>query len=87
LEAHIDHRHRLIHDECLTLITLEAPVARDAWFVTGVLDAIIDLELTGDYSYEIVTLASGIERRPPFTKRFGETRPNTSCSPLANAGQ
>jgi len=65
LEAHIDHQHRLIHDECLTLITLEAPVASDARFVTGVLDAIVDLELIGDYSYEIVTLASGIGRRPP----------------------
>ena len=26
----------------------------------------MDLELIGDYSYEIVTLASGIRRRPPF---------------------
>jgi len=65
LEVLIDHQHRLIHDECLTLITLEAPVARDARFVTGVLDAIVDLELIGDYSYEIVTLASGIARHPP----------------------
>ena len=51
LEAETDHRHRLVHDQCLDLITLQAPVARDARFVTGVLDAIVDLELIGDYSY------------------------------------
>jgi phosphate transport system protein len=65
LEAKTDHQHRQIHDQCLNLITLQAPVARDARFVTGTLDAIVDLELIGDYSYEIATLASGLRRRPP----------------------
>jgi phosphate transport system protein len=65
LEAKTDHQHRMIHDECLDLITLQAPVARDARLVTGVLDAIVDLELIGDYSYEVATLAAGIQRRPP----------------------
>ena len=27
LEARTDHQHRLIHDECLNLIALQAPVA------------------------------------------------------------
>jgi hypothetical protein len=35
---------RLIHDQCLNLITPQAPVARDARFVTRVLGAIVDLE-------------------------------------------
>jgi phosphate transport system protein len=65
LEAQTDHQHRLIHDQCLNLITLQAPVACDARLVTGVLDAIVDLELIGDYSYEIVTLSSEMENRPP----------------------
>ena len=65
LETKTDDQHRLIHDLCLRLITLQAPVARDARFVTGVLDAIVDLELIADYSYEIVTLVSGMRRRPP----------------------
>lgn len=64
LEAQTDHQHRSIHDQCLDLITLQAPVARDARFIMGVLDAIVDLELIGDYSYEIVTLASRMRRRP-----------------------
>ena len=55
----------MIHDQCLNLITLQAPVARDARLVTGVLDAIVDLELIGDYAYEIVTLSASATRRPP----------------------
>jgi phosphate uptake regulator len=43
LKAKTDDQHRLVHDQCLRLITLQAPVARDARFVTGVLDAIVDL--------------------------------------------
>jgi phosphate transport system protein len=65
LEAQTDHQHRLIHDQCLSIITLQAPVARDARLVTGVLDAIVDLELIGDYAYEIVTLSAAIPGRPP----------------------
>src|SRR6202051_2028623 len=65
LEAQTDHQHRVIHDRCLNLITLQAPVARDARLVTGVLDAIVDLELIGDYAYEIVTLSSALHGRPP----------------------
>jgi phosphate transport system protein len=52
--------------KCLRLITLQAPVARDARFVTRVLDAIVDLELIADYSYEIGTLVLGMLRKPPL---------------------
>jgi|HubBroStandDraft_1064217.scaffolds.fasta_scaffold02077_6 phosphate transport system protein len=65
LEAQTDHQHRLIHDQCLNLITLQSPVARDARLITGALDAIVDLELIGDYAYEMVCLVSGKQGRPP----------------------
>jgi len=65
LEAQTDHQHRLIHDQCLNLITLQAPVASDARLLTGVLDAIVDLELIGDYAYEMVALSSSVKRKPP----------------------
>ncbi len=58
---------RTIHDQCLSLITLQTPVARDARLVTGILDAIVDLELIGDYAYEIVTLSGSMEHRPLHT--------------------
>ena|SRR5271167_2869995 len=65
LEAQTDHQHRLIHDQCLNLITLQAPVARDVRLVTGALDAIVDLELIGAYAHEIVTLSTAMQHRPP----------------------
>jgi len=65
LEARTDHQHRLIHDQCLRLITLQAPVAGDARLLTGILDAIVDLELIGDYAYEIAALAASLDRKPP----------------------
>jgi phosphate transport system protein len=63
LETQTDRQLRMIHDQCLALITLQAPVARDARLVTGILDAIVDLELIGDYSYEIVTLSGSMKQR------------------------
>ena len=65
LEARTDHQHRFIHDRCLNLITLQSPVASDARLITGVLDAIVDLELIGDYAYEIVTASSALHGQPP----------------------
>ena len=65
LEARTDHQHRLIHDQCLNLITLQSPVARDARLITGALDAIVDLELIGEYAYEMVALVSAKQGRPP----------------------
>jgi phosphate transport system protein len=65
METQTDRQHRLIRDQCLNLITLQAPVAGDARLVTGILDAIVDLELIGDYAYEIVALSSSMSRRPP----------------------
>ena len=65
LESETDHQHRVIHDQCLNLITLQAPVARDARLITGALDAIVDLELIGDYAYEMVALAAHKLGRPP----------------------
>ncbi len=42
-----------------------ASVARDARLITGILDAIVDLELIGDYAYEMVTLSGSTGQRPP----------------------
>src|ERR1700691_5676184 len=65
LETQTDHQNRMIHEECLSLITLQAPVARDARLVTAILDAIVDLELIADYANEIVGLGSAKQGRLP----------------------
>jgi phosphate transport system protein len=86
LEAKTDHQMRTIHDQCLSLITLQAPVARDARFITGILDAIVDLELIGDYAYEMVTLSGPADQRPPhsITNQLSELGSKT-CEILSKA--
>jgi phosphate transport system protein len=64
LETKTDHQNRMIHEECLSLITLQSPVARDARLVTAILDAIVDLELIADYANEIASLNLEMTRRP-----------------------
>jgi phosphate transport system protein len=65
LKARIGRQCRLIHEQCLNVIILQAPVARDARFISRVLDAILDLGLIGDYFYEIIMLASSKPRTTP----------------------
>lgn len=64
LETEIDAFNRSIYQRCLSLMTLQAPVAGDARLITGILEAIVDLELIGDYSDEIAELAVGMNSRP-----------------------
>jgi len=64
LESQTDDQNRHIHDQCLNLITLQAPVARDARLVTGILEVIVDLELIADYAAEITNLILAKNRRP-----------------------
>jgi phosphate transport system protein len=75
LETQTDHQNRMIHEECLSLITLQAPVARDARLVTAILDAIVDLELIADYSNEIAMLSLEMTRKPmsQILAQIGET--------------
>jgi len=86
LEAKTDHQKRTIHDQCLSVIALQAPVSRDARLITGILDAIVDLELIGDYAYEMVTISSSTERRPPhpITNQLSEIGSRT-CGILSKA--
>ncbi|HVP48239.1 MAG TPA: phosphate signaling complex protein PhoU [Bryobacteraceae bacterium] len=64
LEAEIEAFNKAIYERCLSLMTLQAPVAGDARLITGILEAIVDLELIGDYADEIAELALGMNSRP-----------------------
>jgi phosphate transport system protein len=65
LEPQIDAMHRSIHQKCLELVVLEAPVASDARLVTGILESIVDLEQIGDYADSIAELSLGLRQLPP----------------------
>ena len=64
LEAKIDEQNRAIREQCLSLITQQAPVARDARLIIGVLDSIVDLESIGDNALEIANLGAALQKRP-----------------------
>ena len=64
LEQKIDACHKEIYERCLSLMTLQAPVAGDARLITGVLGAIVDLEVIGDYADEIAQFVLGMNSRP-----------------------
>jgi len=64
LEAEIEALNKSIYERCLSLMTLQAPVAGDARLITGILEAIVDLELIGDYADEIAELAQAMNSRP-----------------------
>ena len=64
LEFRIDDLNRSIHNECLNILTLQAPVARDARLVIWILEGIVDLEQIGDYAFEASDLALNSPRCP-----------------------
>lgn len=64
LEQRIDACHKEIYERCLSLMTLQAPVAGDARLITGILGAIVDLEVIGDYADEIAQFVLGMKGRP-----------------------
>jgi len=64
LEQQIDACHKDIYERCLSLMTLQAPVAGDARLITGVLGSIVDLKAIGDYADEIAQFVLGMQSRP-----------------------
>jgi phosphate transport system protein len=64
LEEKIDACHNEIYERCLSLMTLQAPVAGDARLITGVLGSIVDLKAIGDYADEIAQFVLAMQSRP-----------------------
>ena len=64
LEARIDDQNRQIHEQCLQAMAIPGSRGDEARLVTGIVGAIVDLELIGDYADEIATLGASIQRRP-----------------------
>ena len=64
LEVEIDSCNKHIYQRCLSLLTLQAPVAGDARLITRILEAIVDLELIGDCADDIAELALRMNAKP-----------------------
>lgn len=65
LDKQIDQFYRQIELECATLITLEAPVAKDLRLISAFMQLVRDLERIGDYAEDLAEIAIKLFPYPP----------------------
>lgn len=72
LEESIDVLNNSIYERCVRLITLQAPVAGDTRYITGMLEAIVDIERISDYADDIADIAFALAGKsmPPLMADF-----------------
>ncbi len=64
LDKQIDKYYRQIELDCATLMTLQAPVAKDLRLVSSIMQLVRDLERIGDYAQDITEMAVKILKYP-----------------------
>jgi phosphate transport system protein len=65
LDKQIDRYYRQIELDCATLMTLQAPVARDLRLLSAFMQLVRDLERIGDYAEDLAELAVKLFPYPP----------------------
>jgi phosphate transport system protein len=65
LDNEIDAFHEKIEEECMHLLALQQPMARDLRLIISVMKMIIDLERIGDLALEISVITQITARVPP----------------------
>jgi phosphate transport system protein len=65
LDKRIDRFYRQIELDCITLMTLQAPVAQDLRLLNALMQLVRDLERIGDYSEDIAEIALKLFAYPP----------------------
>ncbi len=65
LDKRIDQYYRQIELDCATLMTLQAPVARDLRLVSAIMQLVRDLERIGDYAQDLTEIAVKLLKYPP----------------------
>ncbi len=64
-DKQIDQFYRQIEKECINLIALRSPVARDLRWISTLMQLIRDLERIGDYSKDLAEVALRLVMYPP----------------------
>ncbi|MGK7894289.1 MAG: phosphate signaling complex protein PhoU [Xenococcus sp. (in: cyanobacteria)] len=65
LDKQIDKYYRQIELDCATLMTLQAPVAKDLRLLSAMMQLVRDLERIGDYAQDLTEMAVKILKYPP----------------------
>ncbi|MDG2992339.1 phosphate signaling complex protein PhoU [Candidatus Synechococcus calcipolaris G9] len=64
-DEEIDRLYRQVTSDCMTILSLQAPVATDLRFLTSLLHISRDLERIGDYAVEIGQFSTKLFAHPP----------------------
>lgn len=67
LERRIDRYYRQIEGDCATLMTLQAPVARDLRLLSAFMQLVRDLERIADYAQDITEIAVKLVKYSPHS--------------------
>ncbi len=65
LDKRIDKYYRQIEQDCATIMTLQAPVARDLRVLSAFMQLVRDLERIGDYAQDLTEMAVKLFPYPP----------------------
>lgn len=65
LDKQIDRLYRQIELDCATLMTLQAPVAKDMRLLSAYMQLVRDLERIGDYAKDLAEISIKLFRYPP----------------------
>ncbi len=64
-EKRIDQYYRQIEEECATILTLQAPVAKELRILSAYMQLVRDLERIGDYAQNLTEMAVKLFNYPP----------------------
>lgn len=67
LDKKIDRYYHKIESECITLLTLQAPVAQNLRILSAFMQLIRDLERIGDYAEDLAAIAIKLFLYPPHS--------------------
>ena len=65
IEKRIDIYYRQIESDCVTLMTLQAPVAQDLRLLSAFMQLVRDLERIGDYAQDLTEMGVKLIQYPP----------------------
>ncbi|WP_425145554.1 phosphate signaling complex protein PhoU [Deinococcus sp.] len=74
LDREVDAQELRLEAECLRLIALHQPVARDLRLIALVLKSLTDIERMGDYTVHVAEDGEALSHAPPLKKYVNLTR-------------
>lgn len=82
MDNRIDSLHNNIEDDCMRLLALQQPMARDLRLIISVLKMSIDLERIGDLSLEIAVITKMTANVPPIKPLIDIPRMSEICQEM-----